>query len=154
VVHPVQGAADGHDVEASDIFGQILGTTFDEDHVGAHPHGRCARGSEHLGLGIDTEDPAGKARKTEREQAGPGAEIDQRVLLGQRQPLRNGLEKFGRVRRPVLFVEFGRGCEASHASTLVGRAGRFYLAQITSPRLSREPQTCCPPLIWISAPLT
>jgi hypothetical protein len=76
----VQGAADSHDVEAADILGQILGAAFDEGHVSARSCGRCARGSEHLGLRVDAHDATGIGRKAEREQAGSGAEIDQRVL--------------------------------------------------------------------------
>ena len=86
---------------------------------------------------------------------GSSAEIDQRVLPRQRQPLRHGLEEFSRIRRPELFVEFGCSGEASHgAPSLVGHADRFHLARITSSRPQRDCQTCWPPLMWISAPFT
>ncbi len=67
VVHPVQRAADGDDIEAADIGGQVLGFAFDEGHVSTRPLGRGARSRKHRGLGVDADDAADIGRKAERE---------------------------------------------------------------------------------------
>ena len=137
-VHPMQSAADGHDIEAADIFRQVLRPAFAEGHLSARPRGRSARGSQHPGFGVDSHDAASIGGKAACKQARSGAEIDQCVLPGQRQFLRGGSKEIGRVGRPVLFVEFGCGGEASHAPRVIDAPGRFHPAQIKSLRMSGD----------------
>jgi hypothetical protein len=47
------------------------------------------------------------------------------------------MEELIRVGRPEFLIELGGGSEASHGPSLVRRAGRRYIARITSARLSR-----------------
>jgi hypothetical protein len=100
----VQGAADGDEIEASDLAAEVLGPALDQRKRLTLPRGCRARGVEHFGLRIDTADAADVSAKAEREQPGPGSQVNQRVLFRKLEVLCDGGEECGRIGRPQLFI--------------------------------------------------
>ena len=118
----MQGAADRDEIEAADLSRKVLGPAFDQGEGLPCALRRRARGGEHGRLRIDADDAADIRRKAEREQPRAGSEIDQCVLFGKPQLLRDGCEKFGRIGRPQLLVQLDGSGEASHWHILQGGA--------------------------------
>ena len=84
--------------------------------------------------------------KAERQKPRPRPEVDQGVLLSEREPLRRGAKEFGRIRRPQFLIQRNRGGEASHREA----CGPF----VDRKQATQAAYTCWPPLMWISAPFT
>src|SRR5262249_53018545 len=65
-LHPVQRAADRHDVEAADVVAKRLDLAFDQREVS--PSAGCGklRGGEHLKLGVDADNASDIGREAKR----------------------------------------------------------------------------------------
>jgi len=68
----------------------------------------------HRRLRIDADDAADIGPKAERQQTGPRAEVDQRVLSPEPELLRDAAKESGRIGRPQFLIQRNRGGEASH----------------------------------------
>src|SRR5262249_39626540 len=105
--------------EGADLLSQGLGLALDQRKTGSRPRRRLSRGGEHFRLGIDAGDAADIGRKAECEQSGPGAQINQRMLLLELEAPRNLGKELRRVGRPQFFIEQGGGGKTSHGSGAV-----------------------------------
>ncbi len=79
-IHPVQGAADGHEIEGAKVGSYLFRSPL--DHGKRHLRGRrcVTRFNHHRRLRVDAHDAPDITSETEREQTGAGAEVDQRLV--------------------------------------------------------------------------
>ena len=84
-IEPVDRAADGDNVECAELRGNVLEPALDEPHRDAGALGRRARGLDHARLRIDADDLPAIGRKADRQNARPGADIEQALTPVQAQ---------------------------------------------------------------------
>ena len=76
--------------------------------------GRRARGLDHARFGIDADDLPAVGRKANRQNARPGADIEQALTPVEAKLKRDGFEERRAIGRPGVFVIGDGGGEASH----------------------------------------
>ena len=115
-IEPVDRATDGDDVEGAELRSKILEPTLDEPHRDASALGCGPRGLDHARLGIDADDLAAIRRKANRQNAWPGADVEQALASIEAELFRDGGEKRRSIRRAGAFVIGDGGGEASHGN--------------------------------------
>ncbi len=81
-------AADADNVECAELRGDVLEPALDEPHRDAGALGRRARSLDHARLWIDADDLPAIRRKADRQNARPGADIEQALTSVQGRALR------------------------------------------------------------------
>ena len=107
-------AADTDKVECAELGDGVLELRFDESRRDARAFRRRARRLDHPRLRIDADNLPAEGRKADRQDARPGADIEQALTPIQPKRSRYGLEEGRAIRRSGAFVIGDSGGEASH----------------------------------------
>ena len=107
-------ATDGDDVECAELRSDILESALHEPHRDAGAVRCLTRGLDHARLGIDADDLPAIGRKADRQNARPGADVEQALTPVEAELKRDRSEERRPVGRSRAFVISDSGGEASH----------------------------------------
>ncbi len=131
-------AADGHDIERAELRSDVLEPALDKSYRDAGAVRRRARRLDHARLRVDADDLPAIGPEADREDARPGADIEQALAAVEPELFGGGGEKRRSVRRSRALVIGDGGGEASHASTMSAVQGLRVAAPVFKKRPAKK----------------